>query len=254
MMDSERQKHHFEKIHDQYEAHYYDAASMAYRDEFIYRPLFDGLDFNGKSVADLASGSGHNSKAVLEYFPGASVTGFDISPKACRAYEMNVGHKAYELDLTKPLNLDLKFDAAMVIGGLHHCVSDLPQTIKNISRLVKPNGLLLMVEPNSAHFLEAVRKRWYKLDAYFDEDSEHALDHDEILSMAAPYFTEEFKRYMGGPAYFFVLNSMIMRVPLKLKPYISPPFMVLERCYSHLPGRAPFNVFLARWQRTDVKL
>jgi hypothetical protein len=42
----------------------YDASSMAYRDRFVYDIMFRGLDLNGKDVADLAAGSGHNSLAV----------------------------------------------------------------------------------------------------------------------------------------------------------------------------------------------
>jgi hypothetical protein len=60
-IDSTRQKQHYEAIHTNYEDHYYDAQSMAYRERFYYDPLFEGLDLNGCRVADLASGSGHNS-------------------------------------------------------------------------------------------------------------------------------------------------------------------------------------------------
>ena len=63
-MDSSRQKQHYTAIHDAYEAHYYDAPSMAYRSRFIYRWLFDGVDFRGAEVADLACGSGYNSVAL----------------------------------------------------------------------------------------------------------------------------------------------------------------------------------------------
>ena len=63
-MDSSRQRQHYTAIHDAYEAHYYDAPSMAYRSRFIYRWLFDGVDFRNAEVADLACGSGHNSLAL----------------------------------------------------------------------------------------------------------------------------------------------------------------------------------------------
>src|ERR1700741_147451 len=88
---SARQKAHYEAIHSDYEDHYYDAESMAFRERFYYDPLFAGLDLNGCSVADLASGSGHNSLAVLRRFPKAVVTGFDISRAAGEDYLKNVG-------------------------------------------------------------------------------------------------------------------------------------------------------------------
>ena len=43
------QKAHYEAIHDAYEAHYYDAPSMAYRDRFIYGPLVKRLDLSEAS-------------------------------------------------------------------------------------------------------------------------------------------------------------------------------------------------------------
>jgi len=110
-IDSTRQKQHYEAIHTNYEDHYYDAQSMAYRERFYYDPLFEGLDLNGCRVADLASGSGHNSVALLKRFPKAVVTGFDISSSACKAYRHNVGRPGIEADLTKPLDHPDKFDA-----------------------------------------------------------------------------------------------------------------------------------------------
>ena len=74
-MDSSRQKQHYTAIHDAYEAHYYDAPSMAYRSRFIYRWLFDGVDFRGAIVADLACGSGYNSLALKERFDGVRTVG-----------------------------------------------------------------------------------------------------------------------------------------------------------------------------------
>src|ERR1700737_4489299 len=94
------QKEHYESIHEIYESHYYDEQSMAYRERFYYDPLFDELDLNGCAVADLASGSGHNSLAVLRRFPKAIVTGFDISTAACEDYRRNVGRPGIETDLT----------------------------------------------------------------------------------------------------------------------------------------------------------
>ena len=47
-------------------------------------------------------------------------------------------------------------------------------------------------------------------------------DSDAILKQAAPYFESEAVRYFGGLAYFVILNSLIMRVPLGIKPMLWP--------------------------------
>ncbi len=248
--NSTRQRTHYERIHDAYETHYYDATSMAFRNRFVYDVMFRGLDLNGMDVADLAAGSGHNSLAVQERFPSARVAGFDISRSACDSYRRNVGAKAFEVDLTAE-NRDLpKFDVAMIVGGLHHCVSNLPGTFRTIDALLKPLGVLLMYEPNERYALEAVRRFWYRHDRYFDAATEHALDHDEIARIAEEdSFLPLDCIYAGGPAYFLIYNSLIFRIPTMLKRYLAPPLFMLESAYNHLPWKGCFPTFIARWRK-----
>lgn len=250
MKDSARQKQHYTKIHRIYEEHYYDRWSMRYRDKFIYPLIWQGLDLNGLTVAELACGSGHNSQALLARFPQARFVGFDISPSACSAYRDKLGFPALEVDLTKPIEVEERFDMAFVVGGLHHCVVDLDQTLKNVAKILKPGGTFVMLEPNARFFLEAVRQVWYRADGSFDSETEHALDHDVLLRQATPFFHPHSLDYFGGPAFFGVLNSMILRIPLWLKPLLSPPLMAAESLWNRMPGRVLHNVFLARWKRT----
>jgi SAM-dependent methyltransferase len=242
------QRDHYERILTAYDAHYYDAWSMRYRDEFIYRPMWGDLDLDGKIVADLACGSGFNSKSLVERFPRAKAVGFDVSPSACMEYRRITGFAAREADLTKPVAAGAEFDAAMIIGGLHHCVADIPQTLRNVAAMVRPGGIFMMLEPSSVFFLEILRNLWYRWDPNFDAANEHALCHDDLLAEAKEFALRDV-RYFGGPAYFGVLNSMILRIPLKAKPYTGPPLMIAERLWNRLPGKAMHNVFLARWRR-----
>ena len=245
-----RQKSHYEAIHEQYEAHYYDAESMHFRERFVYDAMFAGLDLNGKDVADLAAGSGHNSLWVSRRYPRARLCGLDISEKACAAYRDLLGCEARAFDLTSG-RIDRLFDVAMVFGGLHHCVSDLPGAFRTIARLVRPGGLLLMFEPNSRYVLDAARRLWYRLDSSFEGQTERALDHDGLCALAASYFQPIAARHMGGPAYFLIYNSMIFRVPQKWKGALSRALFPLERAYNRLPGRFLYPYFIARWQRLD---
>ncbi|MEM9557332.1 MAG: class I SAM-dependent methyltransferase [Acidobacteriota bacterium] len=246
-----KQKAHYEAIHDDYEAHYYDATSAEYRRRFIHDPLFEGLDLNGKTVADLASGSGLNSVLLRERFPGAEVVGFDISEPACEAYRQRTGSTSYELDLMAGSDPGVRVDAAMVIGGLHHCVSNLKGTFRTIANLLEPGGLLLMMEPNKKYLLEAPRNFWYSQDPYFEADTEAALSHEEIAGLAAGWFRPRRVRHLGGPAYFLIFNSLIFRVPIALKPVIAPALFLSESLCNLLPGRFLFPYFIAVWERTD---
>jgi ubiquinone/menaquinone biosynthesis C-methylase UbiE len=248
--DSIRQKAHNERIHDDYEAHYYDPSSMRYRRRFIMRPLLEGLDFNGKRVADLACGSGFNSLLLRERFPHVRTVGFDISESACEAYTRYTGNEAHAIDLTVPAVREEAFDGAIVIGGLHHCVSDLPQAIRNIAQMVRPGSWVLIMEPNAEYVLEHARTAWYRRDQYFDAQTEAALSHPALAATAAPWFDIESVRYMGGPAYFAILNSLVLRIPLGVKPLLEPLLYPIEAAINRVGIRALCPVFLARWRRT----
>jgi SAM-dependent methyltransferase len=250
--ESARQKELYEAIHDDYEDHYYDQESTRYRERFYYGPLFEGLDLNGRSVADICSGSGHNSLALLKRFPRAEVVGFDISSAACQDYRRKVGRPAHEADLTKPFSLDQKFDVAMVVGGLHHCSVDLSRTLANIADLLKPGGVFLLLEPNREFVLEGARKLWYRMDRYFDADTESALAHTDLIAQAAGRFTADTVRYFGGPGYFLISQSLLFRMPKSLKRGISAPLMSVEALVNRVPARWLHPYFIARWVRTGV--
>jgi len=250
-MDSSRQKEHYTEIHDAYEAHYYDASSMKYRSRFIYDWLFDGVDLSNACVADLACGSGHNSLAVMERFNGVRTVGFDISEPACASYQRTTGNAAQVLDLTRRATIKEQFDGAIVVGGLHHCVVDLEQTLRNIAAMVRPGGRLLMMEPSADFALNVVRNKWYASDRYFDAPTEEALSHNAILKRASPYFEGEAVRYFGGLAYFLILNSLVMRVPLGIKPVLWPIVKPIEAAFGNIPWPGMYPCFLAKWRRTS---
>jgi len=249
-VDSGIQKKLFEKIHEEYESHYYDADSMAYRERFIYENLFHDLDMNDCDVVEFACGSGHNTLELQKRFPKARITGYDISESACRDYRKNTGCEAHQTDLTKEFSGKKNFyDFAIVLAGLHHCIADLPTTLKNIHSMLKPNGWLIMWEPNKKFFLQGLRDIWYKVDKkYFDSNTEAALDHNELLKYANNRFKVLDIQYGGGAGFILVFNSLAFRMPKKLKRIIAPPLFSFDNLYNRLSSRYWFPFFLARWQ------
>jgi SAM-dependent methyltransferase len=242
------QAQHYDSIVDDYERHYVDGTSLDYRRRYLYSQLFDGLDLNSKRVIELACGSGYNTLEMLRRFPLADAFGVDISPKSCEAFRRTTGREGFELDLTdRSAPLPPPADIAFVIGGLHHCHNDLSAAFDTISRLLKSGGLLLMVEPNAQFFLNQARRRWYATDKWFRDEEEAAIDYGDLLKTAGTNFGELSVRYFGGPAYFLILNSLVTRVPLRLKPLIAPPLFVCDDVYNLLPGSMPFPAFFAKW-------
>ena len=243
------QRDHYNAIHDEYDAHYGDESSLEYRRRFFLDPLLKGLDLGGLDVADLAAGSGYTTRELLARYPTVRPVGFDISDEACRAYEEATGCPAHRLDLTREVQLDRRFDVAIVIGGLHHCVTGLDKVLENVAALLRPGGLFLMVEPNRDCWLEPLRRVWYRRDRYFEASTEAALSHDAMLRSADRLFEGVSASYGGGPAYFLIYNSLVLRIPRGAKRFIVAPLLQLERWFNRLPGTVPFPFFVARWRR-----
>lgn len=247
---STRQAAHYDRILSDYDRHYYDRLSLEYRDRFILGPLLRGIDLRNCRVADLGCGSGETSLSLIERFPGVEMTGFDISPGACHRYREKVGRECRELDLTGGYQGTERFDAAIVMGGLHHCVSDLPGALSTIADMLNPGGLLLMFEPNRDYALEFARRLWYRLDHYFDAETEAALAHDALLKEAGGAFRAQEVIYFGGPGFYLIYNSLVFRLSPRVKNIIGSPFLAFERAFNKLPGRWPHASFLARWVRS----
>lgn len=240
---------HYDRILSDYDRYYYDAHSTRYRERFILEPLLAGVDLRGLRVADLASGSGHTSAYLLQRFPGIEVTGFDVSLKACAGYRKRVGRPSFQFDLTKRQAAPGQFDACIVMGGLHHCVADLEATFENIAGMLRPGGTLLMFEPNSEYVLQLARDLWYRCDKYFDETNERALAHNTILQQSGGGFVAEQVRYFGGPAFFLIYNSLLFRMPARLKSATSGLLLGAEALHNRMPGRWLHASFTARWRR-----
>ncbi len=248
-MDSSRQRTHYEQIHDKYEAHYYDKHSLRYRERFLLAPLLNKIDLNDCDVLDLASGSGHNTMLLQRRFPRMRALGVDISESACLAFEQKTGWPAIQADFTRPISIDRQFDASVVIGGLHHMVANLPQALANLASVVRPGGIVMMMEPSSDSILDDLRRYWYQRDGFFDAPTEHALSHDALLALGRGAFTSEIVRYIGGPAYFAVFNSLVLRVPLTAKASLALVTTPIEAVVNMLNLRAVAPVFVARWRR-----
>lgn len=255
-MNANQQQDHYDRLASLYERHYFDATSMKYRDEFLYAKMF-GANFPwaGARIVELACGAGHNARALMGRHPGARVEGIDISPATCDLYRRNTGQPAYVRDLTRPFEEELEpYDAAFVIGGLHHCIKDMRATLENAARLVRPGGLFVMMEPNNRFFLERPRQWWYRWDSMFVANEEAALDHGALARMAQDWFEPQSVLYNGGPAFFLILNSMILRIPLGLKPWIAPPALALERLWNKMPMPFMQNYFIAHWRRKPTEV
>lgn len=243
-----KQNEHFDSINEIYKSHYYDEYALKYRRDYIYKPMFSGWDFNNCLAAELACGSGYNSREFLSLFQGVEIEGYDISAKACQDYLKLVHQPCHCIDLKSTKLPKEKYQLVFVIGGLHHCHDELGFVLENVARSLQKNGIFIMVEPNSRYILECLRMLWYLFDGYIDPN-ESSIDYFRLYTAGKKWFKQIKIRYMGGLAYFFILNSLYFRLPFFIKKNCAPLLFKLEDLNGKLKINALFPVFIAHWQK-----
>ncbi|MBI3461489.1 MAG: methyltransferase domain-containing protein [Planctomycetes bacterium] len=129
----------FDRIADEYQAHYGDRQSLDYRHRFINRHLFAGIPLAGKKVLDAACGSGETTAFLAA--SGAQITGLDISPRMVMSFRQKFPHAVgvcgsiYETGFD-----DASFDCVSIVGGLHHFHPQVERAIDEVPRILKPGG------------------------------------------------------------------------------------------------------------------
>jgi SAM-dependent methyltransferase len=241
------QKGHYEALAEQYETHYSDPCTQQYRTRFMYEPMLAGIELRGRRVLDAMCGSGQATEYLLAQ--GAEVVGLDISTQAIAAFRAN--WPACQTVCRSALDSGLEsesFDCIVVVGGLHHAHPHINEAVGEFQRLLKPGGYFCFVEPHSGSVLDVARRLWYKFDPFFSENEE-SVDLAALKSAFATQFMFRRETYLGNVAYLSVLNSMVLRIPLRWKTRYAPALMRLEAALNRLQGRRTSCCVVAQWQK-----
>lgn len=228
------QREHYDKIGDDYDLHYSDRWSQTYREDFLSAPMFRNYDLRGKKVLDAMCGGGQLAAYLQDQ--GAEVWGLDISEVQVQSLKK----RRPEVNTTvgsvfrMPFE-DNTFDAVGICNALHHLHPHIDQALFEIHRVLKPGGCFGFSEPADGTLLDLIRQLWYRLDPLFEE-SEKAVDLDAMKRSCQGLFEFKSELFVGNLAYIFVLNSMVLRVPLGLKNWYSPWML---RCESVLNRALP---------------
>jgi SAM-dependent methyltransferase len=198
-------------------------------------------------VLDAMCGSGPTTQYLVEQ--GAQVTGLDISAEAigsflkrwpdCRAVCASLIESGLE---------SASFDCVAIVGGLHHLHPYPEPAIHEIHRILKPGGYLCFVEPHKGSIPDLIRQFWYKHDSLF-ASNEEAIDFDALKVRFTSYFHFNKECYQGNLGYLFILNSMVFRIPLGLKPLYTPLLISLEALINRLQGRRLSCFVACQWQK-----
>lgn len=128
-------------------------------------------EIEGKSVLDAACGPGKYAEILMS--KGATVTGFDISPKMVQlAKERNKGKGEFYIhDLAKPFETveSESFDMVLCALALHY-VQDWTLTIQEFNRVLKSQGqLIISIEHPFFDY------NYFKSKKYFDVEHVKAV-------------------------------------------------------------------------------
>lgn len=241
----EMQREHFNRIAHDYAAHYGDRWSQRYRRRFMNSPMFSNLNLAGMEVLDAMCGSGETTNYLLS--EGADVTCVDISQEEIKSVQEK--WPSCEARCASILDTGLisaSYDAAVVVGGLHHLHPHVEQAIEEIHRLLKKGGVFCFIEPHSGSLPDRLRKLWYRHDKMF-ERNEESLDLIQLKNRFSREFEFEFEKYKGNIAYVFVLNSLILRIPLTLKSFYSSHLIEIEAKLERLQNRFLSCYVVSRW-------
>lgn len=241
------QRQHYNRIAADYEAQYGDPDGLVYRDQFLYEPLVDGLDLEGRSVLEALSGSGHATEFLLK--KKALVTGLDISDEAIASFKARWPKcEAICASITESGLPGESFDCIVVVMGLHHLHPHLSEALREMHRLLRKGGTFCFTEPHQGSVFDRLRSLWYRHDSLFAENEE-SLDIESLKREFADLFEFKTEKHVGGIGYLLVLNSMIFRVPLWLKRLYSPAVMGLEKMFAGFHSRTFSLAVICQWEK-----
>lgn len=150
-----REKIHFNKLAPKYDEGYgYNNAFTQYKinkkiDEFI-RFVTSNNPKENLVIVEIGCGTGEYAQKIATKFPKAKLIALDISKKIIEVAKRKCqGLKNVSFVVKSAYDTGLENNSADVVYGfyvLHHL--DLPIAEREISRILKPEGLVFFYEPN----------------------------------------------------------------------------------------------------------
>jgi len=106
------------------------------------------IDLINKVILDVGCGSGYSSEMIIEAFQPKELFAFDIMPEEVElAKQRGLSANVFVGDVTDIKLPSEKFDAVFIFDVLHH-VPAWRTALKEINRVLKSGGVLLVHEPN----------------------------------------------------------------------------------------------------------
>lgn len=241
------QKAYYDKLYSLYESHSGDTWSQKYRYRFINNFLLEGINLSGSNVLEAMCGSGFTTQYLIS--KGATVTGLDISEKSLVSFRKRWPNcNAVCASMHNSCFKDNSFGCVIITGGLHHAYPAINNALHEIHRILKTGGHLCFAEPYRGSMPDLIRRYWYKYDSLFAAN-ERAIDIDKLKNDFSGYFKFDRERYLGNIGYLLVLNSLYLRIPLKIKHIYAPYLIFLESIFNKFQSRLFSCLLICQWQK-----
>jgi SAM-dependent methyltransferase len=125
----------------------------------LYHLVASAVDLTGREVLEVGSGRGGGASFVARYLRPGRVVGADVSPRAvafCRARHAVPG-LSFEVGNAEHLGFaDGSFDAILNVES-SHCYGDLGAFVREVRRVLRPDGHFLYADFRSRDELDAWR-------------------------------------------------------------------------------------------------
>jgi SAM-dependent methyltransferase len=138
----------FNKDQSDYEDFFTSYDKYRYRKEAHILQCLENINFNGKQVLEIGLGQGADSVQIIKR--GAVWSGLDLTPESIERVRTRLGlrnlpHESVKLGsvLSIPFE-ERRFDIVFSHGVLHH-VPDIESAQREIHRILKPNGQLIVM-------------------------------------------------------------------------------------------------------------
>jgi SAM-dependent methyltransferase len=117
----------------------------------------NNIQLTHKVILDAGCGSGYSTELLMREFEPRELVAFDIMPEqVALAKRRGLSANIFVADITNTKLPFASFDAVFVFGIIHH-VPGWRSALKEINRVLKPDGVLLVEEPDKNALDDAER-------------------------------------------------------------------------------------------------
>lgn len=165
------------ELHDQVLSGAYENIRETHRFSRFYQNLWikemlDLLPGSPKKVLDYCCGTSILFPHILKRYKDAKYVGIDLSAGMLdvgqRRFSRYKNFRALQQDAENLRFKDASFDTVIARGALHHLPDPL-KGVKEIHRVLKKDGILLISDPVSNTIVKMMRSLLYKLSSHFSK-------------------------------------------------------------------------------------